>query len=68
MTFTYQQLAADLTDRISAGEYSVGSVLPNVRSLADAYAVDLGTVRRALHQLAADGVVELNLQAIVSQR
>ena len=56
----------DLRRRITAGEFTSGQVLPDLDALRLQYQVEHSTVRRALHELAADGVVVLNLQAIVA--
>jgi DNA-binding FadR family transcriptional regulator len=63
-----REVAADLVKSVTAGRYRPGDVLPGVPALAAAYRVDASAVRRALHQLAADGVVQLNLQAVVTER
>ena len=54
----------DLRRRITAGEFTRGQVLP-VDALRLQYQAEHTTVRRALHELAAEGVIVLNLQAIV---
>jgi DNA-binding GntR family transcriptional regulator len=56
----------DLRRRITAGDFTVGQVLPDLDDLRLQYQVEHSTVRRALHELAAEGVVVLNLQAIVT--
>ena len=55
----------DLRRRITAGDFTVGQVLPDLDDLRLQYQVEHSTVRRALHELAAEGVIVLNLQAIV---
>jgi len=56
----------DLRRRITAGEFTVGQVLPDLDALRRQYHAEHSTVRRALHELAAEGVIVLNLQAIVA--
>ena len=56
----------DLRRRITAGEFTRGQVLPDLDALRQQYQAEHTTVRRALHELAADGVIVLNLQAIVA--
>ena len=56
----------DLRRRITAGEYTRGQVLPDLDALRLQYQAEHNTVRRALHELAAEGVIVLNLQAIVA--
>ena len=56
----------DLRRRITAGEFTSGQVLPDLDALRLQYQAEHTTVRRALHELAAEGVIVLNLQAIVA--
>jgi DNA-binding GntR family transcriptional regulator len=56
----------DLRRRITAGEFTGGQVLPDLDALRLQYQAEHSTVRRALHELAAEGVIVLNLQAIVA--
>jgi DNA-binding GntR family transcriptional regulator len=56
----------DLRRRITAGEFTRGQVLPDLDALRLQYQAEHNTVRRALHELAAEGVIVLNLQAIVA--
>jgi DNA-binding GntR family transcriptional regulator len=56
----------DLRRRITAGEFTCGQVLPDLDALRLQYQAEHTTVRRALHELAAEGVIVLNLQAIVA--
>ena len=53
-----QQLAGELAERIRSGEWKAGAYLPAERQLAETYATSRGTVRQALAQLAADGLVD----------
>jgi GntR family transcriptional regulator len=54
----YGSLAEALRTRIAAGEWAPGTALPSEQALATQQGVALGTMRRALELLAADGVVE----------
>jgi GntR family transcriptional regulator len=53
----YRKVAADLRDAISAGAYGSGARLPAEGALAERYGVSRGTIRQALAQLRADGLV-----------
>lgn len=53
----YRDIAADLTRRITDGDFAVGSTLPAENVLATHYASARGTVRHALTTLAARGMV-----------
>jgi len=46
--------------------FTRGQVLPDLDALHLQYQAEHNTVRRALHELAAEGVIVLNLQAIVA--
>ena len=54
----YAALAAALRARVVAGEWPPGSALPAESLLATEHQVALGTMRRALELLVADGLVE----------
>lgn len=54
----YQRLYDDLKTRIEGGEWKPGTPLPAESALAETYGVALGTMRKAIDQLAADGLVE----------
>lgn len=54
----YVRLASVLTDRISGGDLAPGTALPPERRIAEIYGVSRVTVRRALEQLAAEGLIE----------
>jgi len=66
MTATHTEIRDDLRWRITAGEFAPGENLPDLPTLADGYGAENSSVRRALHELAAEGLVVLNLQAVVS--
>lgn len=54
----YRQLAADLRERIEAGEFRPGDRLPTNVELAEATGVTRVTVQQAIKLLKAEGVVE----------
>jgi GntR family transcriptional regulator len=53
----YRKIAADLKERIYAGEYPPGSRLPSYASLARIYGVSVTTVQSALRQLRTEALV-----------
>ena len=53
----YQTIAADLGERIRAGEYPPGSALPAQRELSSRYGVTLATLRQALGVLESAGLL-----------
>jgi GntR family transcriptional regulator len=54
----YRIIADDLRDRIVAGEFHLGAVLPSEADLSSTYEASRVTVRRALEALRAEGLVE----------
>jgi len=54
----YQQIYDQLRRRIESAYYTRGSALPAESKLVEEFGVSLITVRRALHELALDGLVE----------
>jgi GntR family transcriptional regulator len=54
----YIQLATLFRNRIASGEWPVGSRIPNVDELADAFSVARGTMREALGLLEQEGLLE----------
>ena len=54
----YRQVAARLRAAIMAGRLAVGEELPTEAALAKGYGVSLITVRHALRELEADGLIE----------
>ena len=52
----WRQITADLRRRIQAGEWT--GRLPGEKTLAQEYGVAIGTVRKALAQLRAEGLIE----------
>ncbi|NKZ04350.1 GntR family transcriptional regulator [Actinomadura latina] len=55
---TYERIAADLRALIENGSLPVGSLLPSESRICERYGVARFTVRRALEQLEAAGLVE----------
>lgn len=55
--YTYRRVADHLAARIAAGDLPAGAMLPGERALAESYGVALGTIRRALDELRAAGLV-----------
>lgn len=53
----HRQLADTLRDRIRRGEIATGSPVPSEAELVAAYGVSRGTVRQALAQLRAEGII-----------
>jgi GntR family transcriptional regulator len=53
----YEQLAADLEERIKSGEWEPGTLLPSEKQLMQEYNLARGTVRRALQVLVEKGLV-----------
>jgi GntR family transcriptional regulator len=54
----YQHVYEQLKDRIEAGVYLRGGMLPSETQLRKEFSVSLITVRRALHELGLDGLVD----------
>lgn len=53
----FRQIAADLREKISAGEYPPGERLPSERELVEAYGVSRPTIRDAVNVLRTEGIV-----------
>lgn len=53
----FRQVAADLRAKIDSGEYAPGAPIPSERELVASYGVSRPTVRDAIGQLRAEGVV-----------
>jgi DNA-binding GntR family transcriptional regulator len=53
----YERIAADLRDRMHAGEFSPDTPLPSEAELVAEYQVSRNTVRRAYRQLVEAGIV-----------
>jgi len=56
-TPAYKQIAGDLRDRMSAGEYAPGDRLPSYRALTERYGVASETIRAALDDLRGEGLI-----------
>jgi DNA-binding transcriptional regulator YhcF (GntR family) len=54
----FEQLRAQLAERIRSGRLPAGDRLPTVRSLADALGLAVNTVARTVKELEAEGLVE----------
>lgn len=54
----YEQLAGILRQRIVAGEYPPRSAIPSITRLCQETGLAVGTVRKAVAVLAAEGLVE----------
>lgn len=53
----FEQIADDLRERIKSGRLPVGAQLPSQAVLADEYGVAINTLRSALKELTAEGVI-----------
>jgi DNA-binding GntR family transcriptional regulator len=51
----YKQIAAHLRERITAGEYGPGDLLPSEKTLSQTYGVARETARRAMKLLREEG-------------
>ncbi|MEV5690708.1 GntR family transcriptional regulator [Micromonospora globbae] len=58
MATKYDRIAADLRKKIKSGGFKPGEQMPAETVLRDEYGVSLVTMRRALDQLAAEGLIE----------
>ncbi|RIX27946.1 GntR family transcriptional regulator [Amnibacterium setariae] len=54
----FEQVRAQLADRIRSGELAAGERLPTVRRLADDLGLAVNTVARTYKELEAEGLVE----------
>ena len=57
-TFRYQEIAADLRDRVADGEFAAAMVLPSEAELGAAYDASRVTIRKALDVLREEGLVD----------
>ena len=53
----YYQLKKILLKKIEEGQFTVGSMIPSERDLSQTYGISRMTVRQALSQLVADGLL-----------
>ncbi|BBF69808.1 GntR family transcriptional regulator [Sphingomonas bisphenolicum] len=54
----YQQIRDDIAARIAKGEWRAGDAIATEAELSSSYGVAIGTVRRAVDELANDGLIE----------
>lgn len=54
----YQQIRDDIAQRIAQGEWKAGDAIATESELSTSYGVAIGTVRRAIDELTADGLIE----------
>lgn len=66
MTSTHAKIRDDLRRRITGGEFPPGETLPDLDALREHYQSEDTSVRLALHELAAEGLIRLNLQAMLA--
>ena len=59
----YAQVASDLMERIAAGEYPIGSLLPKEVDLSAKYGISRHTMREALRRLDEAGLVSRRRRA-----
>ena len=57
MPLRYREIQRDLTQRIAAAEWAPGGALPSESRLAAHYGAAIGTVRKAIDELAAENLV-----------
>jgi len=57
-SYAYQRIADDMRERVNAGEFGRGHVLPSEADLASSYSASRLTVRRALGILRAEGLID----------
>lgn len=54
----WRQIAAHLRDAIARADYPPDAPLPSITSLSQEYGVNRKTVRKAMAQLAAEGLID----------
>lgn len=59
--YVYEQVAAILRERITAGTYPRGRLLPSARTLSQELDASIGSVKHALELLRAEGLVETRI-------
>jgi GntR family transcriptional regulator of abcA and norABC len=57
----YNQIIKSITEKITKGDWSIGSKIPSQRELANIFDVNRSTVISALEELIADGLLETRL-------
>lgn len=55
--YVYVQVADILRERIASGELPAGRVMPSARTLSQEYGVSIGSVKKAIEILRAEGLV-----------
>lgn len=58
MTFKFEQVAESIRAKIRSGEYAKGTALPSTKQLLTEHQVGYGTLRDAIRQLKAEGLIE----------
>lgn len=58
MTLGYEQIAADITERIRSGEFEPGAKLPSYAQLSAHYEVSVTTAQMAIRTLRERGLVK----------
>ena len=56
----YQRLRDEMVDKISRGEWHADEAIPTEQELTKSYGVAIGTVRKAVEVLVAEGMLERN--------
>jgi GntR family transcriptional regulator len=59
--YVYEQVARILRNRIESGQYPSGRIMPSARTLSQELGVSIGSVKHALEELRADGLVETRI-------
>ena len=59
-TSLYKQIVSYMKEKISNGEWTLGSRLPTQRELSERFEVNRSTVIEALSELKAEGLIEGN--------
>jgi DNA-binding GntR family transcriptional regulator len=59
--YVYEQVARILRNRIQSGQYPAGRIMPSARTLSQELGVSIGSVKHALEELRADGLVETRI-------
>ena len=54
----HSRVKDDLVRRLRGNEWDASTPLPSERALADSYEISVGTMRRVLAEIAADGLIE----------
>lgn len=53
----YKEVKRKLTDAVRSGEWKPGDVIPSEKKLCERFGVSMGTVRKAIDELSAEGVL-----------